>query len=173
MKNRYQDRPSGFVGEIARAASPAAREVIRDMTEDLRGLCASLRRPPFPDLPPVSAPVAVIDPDTADAALASMAAIDEQSAALRRFLRDGSEYRRATGRALPTREWDAAHDRIHDLARQRQRIQSALGRYRRDRRDRERLSFERAFVEIARRELDIDRFAELSAEAQRSSGSAL
>lgn len=128
-----------------------------------------MTRPTFPALPLVSAPVAIVDSETVDAALSAMAAIDEQGATLRRFLREGAEYRRATGRAVPTREWDAAHDLIHDLARQRQHIQAALGRYRRGRRDAERSSFERAFIEVCRRELDVDRFAELCAEAQTSS----
>ena len=117
--------------------------------------------PMLPDLPKVPVPAVIMDGESAEAARAAISITDEQAALLRRFLREGAEYRRLTGGRVPTREWDAAHDRIHDLARLRERIQEQLGRYRR-----QRTSFEKAFVDAAKRKLPPGILAEITAEAQ-------
>lgn len=117
-------------------------------------------RPCLPDLPQIQIPAAIVDNESADAARDALAIADEHAKLLRAFLREGAEFRRQTGGRVPTREWDAAHDKIHDLARLRERVQEALGRYRR-----KRTSFERAFVEIATARLDPDTLASITAEA--------
>ena len=129
----------------------------------------SYARPAFPPLRHAHIPPLIADEDSAAAALESLRTIDTNASELRAFLRAGAAYRRETGRAIPAAEWSKAHDVLDSLARMRQRVQEAVGRYRRDRRDTERASFERAFIEVARRELDVDRFAELALEAQRAS----
>ncbi len=120
-------------------------------------------RPCLPDLPQIQIPAAIVDNESADAAREALAIADEHAKLLRAFLREGAEFRRQTGGRVPTREWDAAHDRLHDLSRLRQRLQETLGRYRR-----ERTSFERAFVEAAVERLDPVTLAEITAKAQRA-----
>ncbi len=120
-----------------------------------------MTRPAFPPPLVIVIPAAVSDGESVEAALCALAAIDEESASLRRFLRDGATYRRETGRTIPLVEWDAAHDRIHDLARLRQRVQEALGAHRR-----QRTSFDRAFVNVARERLEPTILGELTAAAQ-------
>jgi hypothetical protein len=117
-------------------------------------------RPCLPDLPQIQIPAAIVDPESAEAAREALAVADEHAKLLRAFLREGAEFRRQTGGRVPTREWDAAHDKIHDLARLRERVQEALGRYRR-----KRTSFERAFVEVATATLDPDTLASITASA--------
>lgn len=120
----------------------------------------TISRPSLPDLPAVAVPRTITEPEQAEAARDALAVIDEHAKLLRAFLRDGAEYRRTTGSRVPTSEWDAAHDRIHDLARLREALQERLGRYRR-----QRTSFERAFVEAAKTRLPAPVLAELTAEA--------
>ena len=120
-------------------------------------------RPCLPDLPQIQIPAAIVDPESAEAAREALAVADEHAKLLRAFLREGATYRRETGYSVPISEWDAAHDRLHDLSRLRQRLQETLGRYRR-----ERTSFERAFVEAAVERLDPVTLAEITAKAQRA-----
>lgn len=124
---------------------------------------SAVPRPCFPDLPEVPCPVAIVDSESAEAARDAMAVIDEHAALVRAFVRAGAEYRRTTGARVPIREWDLAHDRLHDLARLRERIQEKLGRYRR-----KATSFDRAFVEAARDNLPAPVLAEITAKAQES-----
>lgn len=156
-------RPNTFRSLIEEHAGPHAEEVSEGVSRRVRELALLGDRPRLPILPKIETPAAVIDGESAEAARSAMATVDEHSAEFRRFLREGATYRRETGYSVPISEWDAAHDRLHDLSRLRQRLQETLGRYRR-----ERTSFERAFVEAAVERLDPVTLAEITAKAQRA-----
>lgn len=125
--------------------------------------------PSLPDLGPIGVPAAVVCEESLQAALQAIHETQEQATAYRRFLRDGAAYRMKTGRSVPEGAWAFACDEVDRLNLQRQRIQEAVGAYRRKREEAKRASFERAFVDICRRELDVDRFAELASAAQLAS----
>lgn len=149
---------------MTRAAGPIDTDALAERAAaHFRKMFANHSRPCLPDLPQVPVPTAIVDAESAEAAREALAIVDEQAKEIRAFLREGAEYRRHTGGRVPTAEWDAAHDKIHDLARLRERVQEALGRYRR-----ERTSFERAFVEAAVERLDPVTLAEITAKAQRA-----
>ncbi|MDP2317505.1 MAG: hypothetical protein Q8P41_31765 [Pseudomonadota bacterium] len=125
--------------------------------------------PLCPTLPaplPIGIPVAVVCEESAQAALQAIHELQEQTSAYRRFLRAGAAYRAKTGRPVPGSAWSFAHDEVERLGLQRQRVQEALGSYRRKREEAKRASFERAFVKAAGDYLEQSTFEIIAFEAR-------